>query len=94
MAGSDQPARQRGWNALAIGLTVLYVAGLVLFCYSALTTTPTPSRYAITQWPFRAYSDPRSWWPVALQLAFGAGAFGAYYIPRRNETRSSKRLSV
>jgi hypothetical protein len=88
MAGGDQPARQRGWNALAIGLTVLYLAGLVLFCYSALTTTPTPSRYAITQWPFRAYSDPRSWWPVALQLALGVGAFGAYYIPRRNETRS------
>ena len=88
MAGSDQPARLRAWNALAIGLTVLYVAGLVLFCYSALTTTPTPSRYAITQWPFSAYSDPRAWWPVALQLALGVGAFGAYYIPRRNETRS------
>ena len=88
MAGSEQPARLRAWNALAIGLTVLYLAGLLLFCYSALTTTPTPSTYAITQPPFNAYSDPRAWWPVALQLALGLGAFGAYYIPRRNETRS------
>jgi hypothetical protein len=88
MAGSDQPVRQRGWNALALGLTVLYAAGLVLFCYSALTTTPTPSAYAITQPPFRAYSDPRAWWPVALQLALGVAAFGAYYIPRQNESRS------
>ena len=78
MAGSDQSARQRVWNELAIVLTLLYAAGLVLFCYSALTTTPTPSQYAITQLPFDAYSDPRAWWPVALQLALGMGAFGAY----------------
>src|SRR5918997_5103481 len=88
MAGSDQPGRQRGWNALAIALMVLYLAGLLLFCYSALTTTPTRSPYAITQPPFSAYSDPRAWWPVALQLALGLGAFAAYYIPRQNEPRS------
>ena len=88
MAGSDQPGRLRAWNALAITLTVLYAAGLVLFCYSALTTTPSPSGYAITQRPFSAYSDPRAWWPIALQLALGIAAFGAYYIPRQNETRS------
>ncbi len=35
-----------------------------------------------------AYGDPRAWWPVALQLALGLGAFGAYYWPRRHETRS------
>ena len=78
MAGSDQPTRQRAWNALAIGLILLCAAGIVLFCYSALTTTPTPAPYAITQPPFDAYSDPRAWWPVALQLALGMGAFGAY----------------
>jgi hypothetical protein len=88
MAVGDQPARLRTWNALALGLTVLYVAGILLFCYSALTTTPAPSGYAITSPPFDAYSNPRAWWPVALQLALGVGAFGAYYLPRRNESRS------
>ncbi len=88
MAGSDQPARLRAWNAMALAFTVLYAAGIVLFCYSALTTTPAPSPYAITSPPFRDYSDPRAWWPVALQLALGAAAFGAYYVPRRNESRS------
>src|SRR5918999_940424 len=88
MASSEQPGRLRAWNGLAIALTVLYVAGLLLFCYSALTTTPAPSKYAITQPPFSAYSDPRAWWPVALQLVLGLGAFAAYYIPRQNEPRS------
>jgi len=88
MAGGDQPARLRAWNMLAVGLTILYAAGIVLFCYCALTTTPTPSAYAITSPPFNAYSDPGAWWPIALQLALGAGAFGAYYIPRQNEARS------
>ncbi len=89
MAGGDQPATLRWWNALAIGLTILYAAGLVLFCYSALTTTPAPSSYAISSPPFSAYSDPRAWWPIALQLALGAGAFGAYYISRQNEPAAS-----
>ena len=88
MTGGEQLTRLRPWNALAVALLVLYVAGLVLFCYAALTATPAPTAYAITRSPFAAYGDPRAWWPVALQLALGAAAFGAYYLPRRHETRS------
>ena len=76
------------WNALAIALLVLYLVGMGLFCYAALTTTPEPSPYAITEGPLAAYGNPRAWWPVALQLALGLGAFAAYYWPRRHETRS------
>ena len=92
MTGGDQLARRRPWNALAVALLGLYVAGLVLFCYAALTTTPTRTDAAITRPPFSAYGDPRAWWPVALQMLLGAGAFAAYYRPRRDETRSFSSL--
>ena len=88
MTGGEQLTRLRPWNALAVVLLVAYVAGLVLFCYAALTTTPASTGDAITRSPLAAYGNPRAWWPVALQLALGAAAFGAYYLPRRNETRS------
>ena len=88
MASGDRPDRLRPWNALAIALLALYLVGIGLFCYAALTTTPEPSPYAITDGPLAAYGNPRAWWPVALQLALGLGAFGAYYWPRRHETRS------
>ena len=44
MTGGDSLTRLRPWNAGAVALLVLYVAGLVLFCYAALTTTPSPPR--------------------------------------------------
>ncbi len=88
MTGGDQLARLRPWNALAVALLGLYVVGLVLFCYAALTTTPTRTDAAITRPPFSAYGEPRAWWPVALQMVLGAAAFAAYYRPRRHETRS------
>ena len=88
MTGGDSLTRLRPWNAVAVALLVLYLGGLVVFCYAALTTTPAPSAYAIRSAPFAAYGDPRAWWPVALQVALGAAAFAAYYVPRRHETRS------
>lgn len=88
MTGGNSPTRFRPWNAGAVALLVLYVAGLVLFCHAALTTTPAPSAYAIRRGPLAAYGDPRAWWPIALQLALGLAAFAAYYVPRRHETRS------
>ena len=88
MTGGDSLTRLRPWNAAAVALLVLYLAGLVLFCYAALTTTPAPTAYAIRRPPFSAYGDPRAWWPVALQVSLGAAAFAAYYVPRRHETRS------
>ena len=88
MTGGDSLTRLRPWNALAVALLVLYVVGLVLFCYAALTTTPAPTAYAIRRPPFAAYGDPRAWWPVALQLALGAGRLRRLLRPRRHETRS------
>lgn len=88
MTGGGSLTRLRPWNTLAVALLVAYVAGIVGFCSAALTARPTPTGYATTPRPLTAYGDPGAWWPVALQLALGLGAFGAYYLPRRHETRS------
>lgn len=83
----ERPTRLWSWNALALALLVAYVAGIILFGYAALTTTPAPTAYALRP-PLAGYGDPRAWWPIALQLALGLAAFGAYYVPRRHQTRS------
>ena len=83
---SGRPASLTAWNAAAITLLVGYIVGLGLFCWTALAWTAQPRRTVPE--PFDAYAKHTEWWPIALQLGVGLAAFFAYYLPRRNETRS------
>ena len=83
---SGRPARLRAWNAAAITLLIAYLAGLGLFCATALAWTAKPQRSIPP--PFDDYAKQTEWWPIAVQLGVGLAAFFAYYIPRRHESRS------
>jgi hypothetical protein len=81
---NEEPPNNRPWNVLALASTFVYTAGLALLALAALS--PGWAR----RWrpPFDAYADPSAWWPILVQLLLGLAAFGAYYLPRRHETRS------
>ena len=65
-----------GWTAVALMLLAGYLAGVILLALGARSGWPAP------------YADPTNPWPTALQVGLGAGAFGAYWWPRRGENRS------
>lgn len=88
MATDGQPGEYQRWDALAVTLLLLYVAGLVLFCAAALTAPPPGAPANPTNALLAAFRDPGGWWPVVVLIVTGLCAFTAYYLPRRHETRS------
>jgi hypothetical protein len=73
---------RRGWNALAVGLLVLYGISVVIFAAAAVVRRPLANP------ALDAYTRPTSWWAMGIHMALGVGGFLAYYWPRRKETRS------
>jgi hypothetical protein len=83
MAAAETSAPdRRGWNALAVGLLVLYFVSLGIFFVAALMQRQLATPLV------HPYTDPTSWWAILIHIGLGAGAFLAYYWPRRRETRS------
>lgn len=76
MSRPGERRRRTAWTAASVILLAGYVAGLVLLALGARSGFPA------------VYADPANPWPIALQVALGLGAFGAYWWPRRSETRS------
>lgn len=82
MAADMGHGRYRPWNVVAIALLCCYLVSLVLLSLGALTPR------ALSREPWHAYAVETSWWPILVQIAFGVGAFLAYWWPRHKETRS------
>jgi hypothetical protein len=82
MPSDSGRGRYRPWNVLALVLLGRYLVGLVLLSLGALTPR------SLSRPPWRSYAEQTAWWPILIQIVFGAGAFVAYWWPRRKETRS------
>ena len=81
-ATSTYPGSLRRWNLASWTLLALYVASLLVFAVSVFDED------IVRAIGLGAYADPKSWWPILVQVALGTAAFLTYHWPRRRDARN------